>query len=134
MNGHHQATEAECKARSTSDDISESSAITGPSDVTVTLRKGRSRPRNDTGMNSHRKPLRLKNPSLYSLILPYTGHQSSITKQLNEKLTSVLRLIFSPFNCCFSVVQSLDDGTYPCLLYTSPSPRDEESSRMPSSA
>ena len=26
------------------------------------------------------------------------------------------------------------DGFYICLLYTSPSPRDEESSRMPSSA
>ena len=25
-------------------------------------------------------------------------------------------------------------GTYPCLLYTSPSPRDTERSRMPSSA
>ena len=25
-------------------------------------------------------------------------------------------------------------GTYPCLLYTSPSPRDVEESRMPSSA
>ena len=28
----------------------------------------------------------------------------------------------------------LDVGSYPCLLYTSPSPRDDELSRMPSSA
>ena len=27
-----------------------------------------------------------------------------------------------------------DEGTYPCLLYTSPSPRDRTRSRMPSSA
>ena len=27
-----------------------------------------------------------------------------------------------------------DDKTYPCLLYTSPSPRDKRQSRMPSSA
>ena len=30
-------------------------------------------------------------------------------------------------------VEALDDGTI-CLLYTSPSPRDREKSRMPSSA
>ena len=28
----------------------------------------------------------------------------------------------------------LNDSTYPCLLYTSPSPRDQRGSRMPSSA
>ena len=28
----------------------------------------------------------------------------------------------------------VDDNGYPCLLYTSPSPRDVEESRMPSSA
>ena len=27
-----------------------------------------------------------------------------------------------------------DEGTEPCLLYTSPSPRDRQKSRMPSSA
>ena len=27
-----------------------------------------------------------------------------------------------------------DEPPYPCLLYTSPSPRDQEASRMPSSA
>ena len=31
-------------------------------------------------------------------------------------------------------VPSVEDGFKPCLLYTSPSPRDPVSSRMPSSA
>ena len=31
-------------------------------------------------------------------------------------------------------VQQYSDMKYPCLLYTSPSPRDDELSRMPSSA
>ena len=30
--------------------------------------------------------------------------------------------------------QSLQTATYTCLLYTSPSPRDRQKSRMPSSA
>ena len=34
---------------------------------------------------------------------------------------------------CLTVV-SIQDGTYTCLLYTSPSPRDRTRSRMPSSA
>ena len=33
-----------------------------------------------------------------------------------------------------SISQRLDDYWYGCLLYTSPSPRDTERSRMPSSA
>ena len=33
-----------------------------------------------------------------------------------------------------SPLKRLDDGTYICLLYTSPSPRDRTRSRMPSSA
>ena len=33
-----------------------------------------------------------------------------------------------------STVTQLSDGTYNCLLYTSPSPRDSNLSRMPSSA
>ena len=32
------------------------------------------------------------------------------------------------------VAQSIDDQTGACLLYTSPSPRDQRGSRMPSSA
>ena len=33
-----------------------------------------------------------------------------------------------------SIIEHMDDGVYCCLLYTSPSPRDVEESRMPSSA
>ena len=39
---------------------------------------------------------------------------------------------------CFDLITSEDSDTYPefysCLLYTSPSPRDLSTSRMPSSA
>eukprot|EP00656_Telonema_subtile_P054172 TRINITY_DN8023_c0_g1_i2.p2 TRINITY_DN8023_c0_g1~~TRINITY_DN8023_c0_g1_i2.p2 ORF type:complete len:112 (-),score=23.89 TRINITY_DN8023_c0_g1_i2:40-375(-) len=34
----------------------------------------------------------------------------------------------------FASARSVIDSTYPCLLYTSPSPRDRTRSRMPSSA
>ena len=37
----------------------------------------------------------------------------------------------TPFNPAFPI---RIDSIYPCLLYTSPSPRDSTSSRMPSSA
>ena len=35
---------------------------------------------------------------------------------------------------CLNAVGEIDKQTIPCLLYTSPSPRDVEESRMPSSA
>ena len=35
---------------------------------------------------------------------------------------------------CFGAGQSVETQTEPCLLYTSPSPRDRQKSRMPSSA
>jgi len=39
------------------------------------------------------------------------------------------------FNTCMSGYQEvLSDPSYACLLYTSPSPRDLSTSRMPSSA
>ena len=35
---------------------------------------------------------------------------------------------------CQALDKTLDDLFWPCLLYTSPSPRDRQKSRMPSSA
>ena len=35
---------------------------------------------------------------------------------------------------CVAIDIAMKEGFYPCLLYTSPSPRDSTSSRMPSSA
>eukprot|EP00657_Telonema_sp_P-1_P010480 TRINITY_DN4927_c0_g1_i1.p1 TRINITY_DN4927_c0_g1~~TRINITY_DN4927_c0_g1_i1.p1 ORF type:complete len:101 (-),score=26.78 TRINITY_DN4927_c0_g1_i1:41-343(-) len=40
-------------------------------------------------------------------------------------------LSFTPDESCFFL---LDEDDWPCLLYTSPSPRDRTRSRMPSSA
>ena len=45
--------------------------------------------------------------------------------------TMMLRFFFP--NVLFEPVQTFRAG-YPCLLYTSPSPRDRQKSRMPSSA
>ena len=55
---------------------------------------------------------------------------NSINKQENSFLDSVLRGVFTvPGDGMIDY-----DGVMRCLLYTSPSPRDVEESRMPSSA
>ena len=41
-----------------------------------------------------------------------TGHQSNITKQLNQKQIRILRILFSPVTCCLRVVYSFKNG-YP---------------------
>ena len=58
-----------------------------------------------------------------------------------EQIEACVQLYYD--GCCESdaekIKQSFDDnamisGYLPCLLYTSPSPRDRQKSRMPSSA
>ena len=46
-----------------------------------------------------------------------TGHQSNITKRLNQNQIGILRIVFSPVTCCLCVVYSLKNG-YPkmCTL------------------
>ena len=48
---------------------------------------------------------------------------------ISLNLVTLLYLIAS---VCF--IQALKGLSHPCLLYTSPSPRDRQKSRMPSSA
>ena len=71
-------------------------------------------------------------------------HESSTDNV--ESLKSLKRISRSPLNYYLSIVASLVNalyvhtcvvqgvGLYLCLLYTSPSPRDLSTSRMPSSA
>ena len=54
-----------------------------------------------------------------------SGEIGSLTELSNEKISSFL---------CASATQNDEIATIPCLLYTSPSPRDQRGSRMPSSA
>ena len=48
--------------------------------------------------------------------------------------TEIREQIIEFFNDNFEGAKNLDYDLYYCLLYTSPSPRDRSSSRMPSSA
>ena len=55
-------------------------------------------------------------------------------KKLSEQGVKGKGLI-PPFpTVTWSCMATLTTGLYPCLLYTSPSPRDKRQSRMPSSA
>ena len=46
----------------------------------------------------------------------------------------LIAMVLSLFGARLVQLQGLDPGSYACLLYTSPSPRDGLLSRMPSSA
>ena len=54
----------------------------------------------------------------------------------NERPYGVLRgaLIFGVANAASILIETYPNLGIPCLLYTSPSPRDRQKSRMPSSA
>ena len=70
-----------------------------------------------SGMSSIAKYLKQKGDN----VIGYDQRKSYVTNLLNQD--------------GIKVVHTLDEITYkPCLLYTSPSPRDREKSRMPSSA
>ena len=54
-----------------------------------------------------------------------------------EPINACIRFLASCHGCHVVTVEHLrgpDGGLHPCLLYTSPSPRDRTRSRMPSSA
>ena len=64
-----------------------------------------------------------------------------IRKPLPEELPGIGQLVFAAIAAVLisvllivTVVLPAERGTDPCLLYTSPSPRDLSTSRMPSSA
>ena len=52
----------------------------------------------------------------------------------DAKSVSPRNLIYATKPPCFAHVYSPPEGAEGCLLYTSPSPRDQRGSRMPSSA
>ena len=76
--------------------------------------------------------------------LPCTQQQAYLNNCINEALRSridrestVMTPIYSPIQGLMTCVRVLDNyflEVNPCLLYTSPSPRDRQKSRMPSSA
>ena len=81
---------------------------------------------------SHRKCIRLD--------VDLEGYCETPTKDIdgfNERLLSYVPELYT-HRCGIDIeggfVQRLKEGTYFCLLYTSPSPRDLHVSRMPSSA
>ena len=74
-----------------------------------------------------------KKPELFKLALL---HKSIKSEESNERLEflgdAVLGLIVAKY--LFKLYPFKDEGFLTCLLYTSPSPRDRQKSRMPSSA
>ena len=84
-------------------------------------------------------------------IVAVTGYKKALPLLINglEKLeyrgydSAGIAIINSETNCIScnkaegklkNLISNLNDHNIPCLLYTSPSPRDTEVSRMPSSA
>ena len=53
---------------------------------------------------------------------------------VTEKEFQLVDNVESEFEFIFASPEKTDELCYPCLLYTSPSPRDNRVSRMPSSA
>ena len=61
-----------------------------------------------------------------------------ITRRHAEEITPALRRLSDSFEFELDAIENLyidiGPGRFTCLLYTSPSPRDQRGSRMPSSA
>ena len=62
------------------------------------------------------------------------GETSVVTITFSEAVTGFTLADLSVTNGSLSGLSTSDNITYTCLLYTSPSPRDRQKSRMPSSA
>ena len=60
------------------------------------------------------------------------GYKLSSTEDLNPLVRTII-FVFKPLELLGEPIR-LDGHSMPCLLYTSPSPRDKRQSRMPSSA
>ena len=82
----------------------------------------------------------MRKPRIYCPELSATSYQCTNIKQIHH-LAKVLRLKPNDpvelFDGCGSIANGTIeevDKAYICLLYTSPSPRDQRGSRMPSSA
>ena len=61
---------------------------------------------------------------------------TDLLAKLKKQLQHTVKIMITGFPSLETGVKALDEGAdaYFCLLYTSPSPRDRQKSRMPSSA
>ena len=60
--------------------------------------------------------------------LRYSGYRVTGTSRSTQGLIGIRDIVDEAF------LLDISDEYFPCLLYTSPSPRDQRGSRMPSSA
>ena len=60
--------------------------------------------------------------------------KENLDKQSIKKYAENAYLNYSMYVILDRALPNIGDGLKPCLLYTSPSPRDQRGSRMPSSA
>ena len=70
-------------------------------------------------------------------MLGYLGYSAAKTPNLDSIVNNdaiAFNNAFCQATVCTPSRCSFMTGWYPCLLYTSPSPRDRQKSRMPSSA
>ena len=59
-------------------------------------------------------------------------NEDAALRLINDVETAILKRLDNPLS--YEPYPSTKKRDYPCLLYTSPSPRDRQKSRMPSSA
>ena len=79
--------------------------------------------------------VQVSNPIQVALVVGLSVLQSILPLLGHSAVTTVLRVLVLPFAAIFLIMAWLiADKVSTCLLYTSPSPRDVEESRMPSSA
>ena len=77
-------------------------------------------------------PLDHKDP--YTLLIAVLMSAQSTDKKVNEVTPILFSKADNPYDMIKLSVDEIRNIIKPCLLYTSPSPRDRIASRMPSSA
>ena len=77
-------------------------------------------------------PLDHKDP--YTLLIAVLLSAQSTDKKVNEITPNLFNKADNPYDMIKLSIDEIREIIKPCLLYTSPSPRDTEVSRMPSSA
>ena len=87
-------------------------------------------------LNNVNNYIRSKNPNTKQVTASFSGEQKSIEiiRAGGETLNDVRPLIRFNVSVMLEKNGRKESGVYGCLLYTSPSPRDLSTSRMPSSA